>query len=84
MLTRASGPVTHLHIIRRGVVGGRPENPLTASDPPLGPASSSRWGALSAGAASTRDSAPGTSKLREDSHLPQVGSPSGCAKCQIR
>jgi CBS domain-containing protein len=54
ILTPASGPVTHLHIIRRGVIGSRPEDPLSASDPPLGPGELFPIGALSAGGASTQ------------------------------
>jgi CBS domain-containing protein len=54
ILTPASGPVAYLHIIRRGLVGSRPEDPLIASDPPLGPGELFPVGALSAGGASTQ------------------------------
>lgn len=54
ILTPAAGPVTHLNLIRRGLVGSRPEDPRNEPDPTLGPGELFPMGALSTGGASTR------------------------------
>jgi CBS domain-containing protein len=54
ILTPASGPATHLHIIRRGMVGSRAEAPHSEPDPTLGPGELFPIGALSAAGPSTR------------------------------
>lgn len=54
ILTPASGPVSHLHVIHRGMVGSRPEDPTSDPDPTLGPGELFPVAALSAGAATDR------------------------------
>src|SRR5262245_55547575 len=54
ILAPASGPVSHLHLIRRGVVGSRPEDPRLPADPALTAGELFPAGALSAGSASAR------------------------------
>jgi len=54
ILTAASGPVEHLHVIFRGRVGSRPDDPRAAPDPTLGPGELFPVGALSAGESTTK------------------------------
>ena len=54
MLATQSGPVTHLHIVQRGLVGSRPNNAEADPDRALGPGELFPVGALSAGGSTTR------------------------------
>jgi len=54
ILSTQSGPVAQLHIIQRGQVGSRPNNPQADLDETLGPGDLFPVGALSAGGATTR------------------------------
>ncbi len=54
ILTAASGPVSHLHLIHRGRVGSRPDDPRAEPDATLGPGELFPVGALSAGGATTK------------------------------
>ena len=54
ILVPEAGPVTHLHIIQRGLVGSQPDNVQAAPDPTLGPGELFPVGALSAGHATTK------------------------------
>jgi CBS domain-containing protein len=54
ILTPASGPVEHLHVIHRGRVGSRPDDPRAEPDPTLGAGELFPVGALSAGGATTK------------------------------
>jgi CBS domain-containing protein len=54
ILSPQSGPVSHLHIVQRGVVGSRPSDPRAEPNPTLGPGELFPVGALSAGGATTR------------------------------
>ena len=49
-----TGPVTHLHIVQRGLVGSRPNNAQADPDRTLGPGELFPVGALSAGGTTTR------------------------------
>ena len=48
------GPATHLHIVQRGVVGSRLEDPRAEPEPPIGPGECFPVGALSAGGPPTK------------------------------
>ena len=54
ILTTQSGPVAHLYIVQRGLVGSRPNNVQAEPDRTLGPGDLFPVGALSAGGATTR------------------------------
>ena len=54
ILTTQSGPVAHLYIVQRGLVGSRPNNVEADPDRTLGPGDLFPVGALSAGGATTR------------------------------
>ena len=54
ILTTQSGPVAHLYIVQRGLVGSRPNNVQADTDRTLGPGDLFPVGALSAGGATTR------------------------------
>jgi CBS domain-containing protein len=54
ILTPGSGPVAELHLIQRGRVGSRPDDPRAEPDPTLGPGELFPVGALSAGGATTK------------------------------
>jgi CBS domain-containing protein len=54
ILSPQGGPVADLHIIQRGMVGSRPDNPQADPDPTLGPGELFPVGALSAGGATTK------------------------------
>ncbi|HEX4884841.1 MAG TPA: DUF294 nucleotidyltransferase-like domain-containing protein [Casimicrobiaceae bacterium] len=54
ILAPASGPVAELHIIQRGRVGSRPDDPRAEPDPTLGPGELFPVGALSAGGPTTK------------------------------
>jgi CBS domain-containing protein len=54
ILTTQSGPVAHLYIVQRGLVGSRPNNVQADPDRTLGPGDLFPVGALSAGGATTR------------------------------
>jgi CBS domain-containing protein len=54
ILSPQSGPVGSLHIIQRGQVGSRPDNPQADPDPTLGPGELFPVGALSAGGNTTK------------------------------
>jgi len=54
ILSTRSGPVTHLHIVQRGVVGSRPNNAQADPDRTLGPGEMFPVGALSAGGTTTK------------------------------
>ncbi|HEY5310679.1 MAG TPA: DUF294 nucleotidyltransferase-like domain-containing protein, partial [Casimicrobiaceae bacterium] len=54
ILSTQSGPVTHLYIVQRGLVGSRPNNVQADPDRTLGPGDLFPVGALSAGGATTR------------------------------
>ena len=54
ILTPASGPVEYLHLIHRGRVGSRPDDPRAGPDPTLGAGELFPVGALSAGGATTK------------------------------
>ena len=49
-----TGPVTHLHIVQRGLVGSRPNNAQADPDRTLGPGELFPVGALSAGGTTTK------------------------------
>ena len=54
ILATRSGPVSHLHIVERGLVGSRPDNVQSAPDRTLGPGELFPVGALSAGGSTTK------------------------------
>ena len=54
ILSPASGPVAELHLIQRGRVGSRPDDPRAEPDPNLGPGELFPVGALSAGGPTTK------------------------------
>jgi len=54
ILTTQNGPVAHLYIVQRGLVGSRPNNVQADPDRTLGPGDLFPVGALSAGGATTR------------------------------
>jgi CBS domain-containing protein len=54
ILSTQSGPVSHLYIVQRGLVGSRPNNVQADPDRTLGPGDLFPVGALSAGGATTR------------------------------
>jgi CBS domain-containing protein len=54
ILSAQGGPVTHLHIVQRGVVGSRPNDAQADPDRTLGPGELFPVGALSAGGATTK------------------------------
>ena len=54
ILATQSGPVAHLHIVERGLVGSRPDNAEADPDRTLGPGELFPVGALSAGGTTTR------------------------------
>jgi CBS domain-containing protein len=54
ILSTQSGPVTHLHIVRRGVVGSQPNSAQADPDATLGPGELFPVGALSAGGTTTK------------------------------
>lgn len=54
VLSGASGPVTHLHIVVKGAVASRPSNPQADSDRTIGPGGLFPIGVLSAGGTTTR------------------------------
>jgi len=54
ILSTKNGPVTHLFIVQRGLVGSRPNNVQADPDGTLGPGDLFPVGALSAGGATTR------------------------------
>jgi CBS domain-containing protein len=54
ILTPGSGPVSELHLIQRGRVGSRPDDPRAEPDPTLGPGELFPVGALSAGGPTTK------------------------------
>jgi CBS domain-containing protein len=54
ILATRSGPVTHLHIVERGLVGSRPDNVQAAPERTLGPGELFPVGALSAGGSTTK------------------------------
>ena len=54
VLATQNGPVTHLHIVQRGLVGSRPNNAEADPDRTLGPGELFPVGALSAGGSTTR------------------------------
>ncbi|MEP7183130.1 MAG: DUF294 nucleotidyltransferase-like domain-containing protein [Betaproteobacteria bacterium] len=54
ILATQSGPVTHLHIVRRGLVGSRPDSAQPDPERTLGPGELYPVGALSAGGATTK------------------------------
>jgi CBS domain-containing protein len=54
ILSAASGPVSHLHLVHRGRVGSRPDDPRAEPDATLGPGELFPVGALSAGGATTK------------------------------
>ena len=54
ILSPQGGPVAHLHIIQRGMIGSRPDNPQADPDPTLGPGELFPVGALSAGGSTTK------------------------------
>ena len=54
LLSAQSGPITHLHIVQRGLVGSRPNNAQADPDRTLGPGELFPVGALSAGGTTTK------------------------------
>jgi len=54
ILSTHSGPVTHLHIVERGLVGSRPNSAQADPDRTLGPGELFPVGALSAGGTTTK------------------------------
>ena len=54
ILSTQSGPVAHLHIVQRGIVGSRPKNAQADPDRTLGPGELFPVGALSAGGTTTK------------------------------
>ena len=54
ILGAPAGPVAHLHIVRRGLVGSRPNNTQADPDRTLGPGELFPVGALSAGGTTTK------------------------------
>ncbi len=54
ILSTESGPVTHLHIVQRGLVGSRPNSAQADPDRTLGPGDLFPVGALSASGATTK------------------------------
>jgi CBS domain-containing protein len=54
ILSTQSGPVTHLHIVQRGLVGSQPNAAQAEPDATLGPGEMFPVGALSAGGATTK------------------------------
>lgn len=54
VLSAASGPVAHLHIVVEGAVSSRPSNPQAESDRTIGPGELFPIGVLSAGGTTTR------------------------------
>jgi CBS domain-containing protein len=54
ILATRSGPVTHLYIVERGLVGSRPDNVQAAPERTLGPGELFPVGALSAGGSTTK------------------------------
>ena len=54
ILSPQGGPVAHLHIVQRGMIGSRPDNPQADPDPTLGPGELFPVGALSAGGSTTK------------------------------
>jgi len=54
ILSAQSGPVAHLHIVRQGMVGSRPNNAEPDPDRTIGPGELFPVGALSAGGTTTR------------------------------
>jgi CBS domain-containing protein len=54
ILATRSGPVTHLHIVERGLVASRPDNVQAAPERTLGPGELFPVGALSAGGSTTK------------------------------
>jgi CBS domain-containing protein len=54
ILATRSGPVTHLHIVERGLVGSQPDNVQSAPERTLGPGELFPVGALSAGGTTTK------------------------------
>jgi CBS domain-containing protein len=54
ILATESGPVANLHVVRRGLVGSRPNNPDADVDRALGPGELFPVGALSAGGVTSR------------------------------
>jgi len=54
ILSAQSGPVSHLHIVHRGMVGSRPDDARAETDRALGPGELFPVGALSAGGATTK------------------------------
>jgi CBS domain-containing protein len=54
IVSAGSGPVAHLHIIQRGLVGSRPDSARADTDRTLGPGELFPVGALSAGGTTTK------------------------------
>jgi CBS domain-containing protein len=54
IMAPAAGPATQLHIVQRGAVGSRTDDPRAEPDPPLGPGECFPVGALTAGAPPSR------------------------------
>jgi len=54
IVSAASGPVAHLHIVQRGLVGSRPDSARADTDRTLGPGELFPVGALSAGGTTTK------------------------------